>query len=249
MTIKIDIDYREKGLIECLRNFNDISACIEIISLDVGDVRITHDDEVIAIIERKTSHDLISSIKDGRYHEQKRRLLDNYNHNKVYYLVEINECFRPQTTEIIRGAIVNTMVRDNIKVIMVQSLQNSALFIKDIVSRVIKNPQKYIDNKYTSTKPNHVHTKKTYITKDVFLMDILSHIPGISTNIARVIAEYYDMDLPKMIDTFDETIISELKLPSGRRVGSKIAEQVKSFLFNGKQNINIEKNTITAMEL
>ena len=246
MTIKIDIDYREKGLIECLRHFNDVSACIDVISLDVGDVRITHDDEVIAIIERKTSHDLVSSIKDGRYHEQKRRLLDHYNNNRVYYLVEINDCFHPHTSEMIRGAIVNTMVRDNIKVVMVQSLQNSALFIKDIVSRVIKNPQKYIDNQQISTKPNNVHTKKTYITQDMFLIDVLSHIPGISTNIARVIADYYEMDLPKLIETFDEAVVSELKLPSGRRVGAKIATQVRSYLFDGKGNTKATQ--ATAME-
>lgn len=244
MTIKLEIDYREKGLIECLRNFDDVSGYIDITSLDVGDVRITYDDVVIAIIERKTSQDLVSSIKDGRYREQKKRMLDNYSHNKIYYLVEISECFRLQTADLIRGAIVNTMVRDNIKVVLVQSVRNSAIFIKDIVSRVVKDPKKYTDNQESSIKPSNVHTKKTYITREHFLMDVLSHVPGVSTNIATTIGNHYEMNLPKMIETFDETIVSELKLPSGRRVGMKIATQIKSYLFNVReveQVIHIDK--------
>jgi len=233
MSLSVEIDYREKGLVEILRNFHDLETHIEVCNLDVGDIRILHDDLVVAIIERKTSQDLLSSIKDGRYKEQKARLVDNYALNKIYYLIEISECFRPQTVEAIRGAIINTLLRDDIKVVMVNNIHNTAYFIKDIVNRLQKFPKKYIGIANASVvKPSHVHTKKTCITPEHFLIDVLSHIPSVSTNIARVVAEHYDMNLEKMMKEYDEKIVAELKLvSSGRRVGPKIATRIKTYLY------------------
>ena len=44
-------------------------------NLDLGDYLFKYNGEVVAIIERKTIDDMANSIKDGRYREQKSRLL------------------------------------------------------------------------------------------------------------------------------------------------------------------------------
>jgi hypothetical protein len=83
--------------------------------MDVGDISISGPDGVEAVlIERKTIPDLLSSIKDGRYREQKLRLsaaTDHPNHN-IYYLVE----GRAETT------VWHTLTADDIRTV------NSTIF-------------------------------------------------------------------------------------------------------------------------
>ncbi len=59
----------------------------------LGDIIFYYNDEIRYVIERKTICDLYSSIKDGRYKEQKARLFNNYAKNQIIYLLEgsINE--------------------------------------------------------------------------------------------------------------------------------------------------------------
>ena len=57
-------------------------------NLDIGDYMFKYEDKIILVIERKSIQDLASSIKDGRYREQKSRLLNNYSKNNVLFLIE-----------------------------------------------------------------------------------------------------------------------------------------------------------------
>ena len=43
-------------------------------NLELGDINFVYNGELILIIERKSLKDLISSVKDGRYKEQKARM-------------------------------------------------------------------------------------------------------------------------------------------------------------------------------
>ena len=51
-------------------------------NLLIGDYIFKHNDELITIIERKTIEDFAASINDGRYREQKERLIAKYDKNK-----------------------------------------------------------------------------------------------------------------------------------------------------------------------
>ena len=78
----LEIDNREHGM-----NFNsyeNISFVKK--TLQVGDIQIRKDDEIIAILERKSISDLLCSLKDGRYSEQKSRLLSSKSILKGYIL-------------------------------------------------------------------------------------------------------------------------------------------------------------------
>jgi len=64
---------------------------MEVKNLDIGDI-IIYNGSYKLIIERKTINDLVSSIKDGRYREQKMRLLSyrkkNTNHKNNLICIE-----------------------------------------------------------------------------------------------------------------------------------------------------------------
>ena len=73
MSCFIEIDYRELKL----KKEFESNPIFRFKNLDIGDILCYINDELKLIIERKTITDLYSSIKDGRYHEQKTRLLSN----------------------------------------------------------------------------------------------------------------------------------------------------------------------------
>ena len=74
------IDSRETKLLALLR----IPHTVE--SLPIGDIMIESPDHRL-LIERKTCEDLTASIKDGRYREQRSRLLSwKQDNNKVSFI-------------------------------------------------------------------------------------------------------------------------------------------------------------------
>ena len=80
MNVQIIVDSRETKLFSLLTE-RDLDIYKDNISiqkeqLELGDIHIIFN-EITYIYERKTVNDLLSSIKDGRYKEQKNRLLAN----------------------------------------------------------------------------------------------------------------------------------------------------------------------------
>ena len=68
------IDDREKNVIPFFEKIDsDIKYKID--RLTVGDYSVLYKDKILFIIERKTWVDLAASIKDGRYKEQKDRMM------------------------------------------------------------------------------------------------------------------------------------------------------------------------------
>ena len=78
-TAHVVIDKRERALARLLRD-------AEQQTLDVGDIKCTYENGGAWIVERKTAQDLAASIRDGRWAEQKDRLL--YCGCKAFYVVE-----------------------------------------------------------------------------------------------------------------------------------------------------------------
>ena len=70
MTITVDTNAGETALYEALKEELGEEA-VQRLRLDVGDVQISTQTGEAVIIERKTWHDLASSLRDGRYHNQK----------------------------------------------------------------------------------------------------------------------------------------------------------------------------------
>lgn len=94
--MQLHIDCREKDIIKCIENFKNINDQFKGIevqtkNLPIGDIIFYEEKNNTnrIIIERKTTSDLLASIKDGRYTEQSYRLngnsLDNHN---IIYLIE-----------------------------------------------------------------------------------------------------------------------------------------------------------------
>ena len=129
--IKIVIDNRENKLIELLEK-NNINITKK--NLEIGDIIILSDEKPIIIIERKTLSDLSASIKDGRYKEQKIRLIHNYKDCKKIYLIENSGHF-DLGNSILMSTKINGILRDNISVLESSSLINTYEILMKIVNK------------------------------------------------------------------------------------------------------------------
>ena len=139
-------------------------------NLDLGDYIFKYKDEVVAIIERKTIDDMANSIKDGRYREQKSRLLENYDRTKIIYLIEgdltkanksVN--YNRVSKSTIQPSLINMYLRDHINVFHTNNETETVEFLDEFKKIINKEQLFYIkNNKEDSLFHNLKSKKKTH---------------------------------------------------------------------------------------
>ena len=192
---KFLVDNREHKVIEKILH----EEFVELSCLPLGDFIIKKDDEVILVIERKSLNDLLSSINDGRYKEQKIRLLSNYSKEKILYIFEgkLKDCFKnnEKVNKMINGALVNTVLRDKITVIRTDSVTETSDILMNIFGKVRNNIEWFIKTDESKPELDYSSTikvvKKENMTKEMCQIIQLSQIPGMSTTKAKAVLEKY----------------------------------------------------------
>lgn len=178
LKIQILLDYRERALLDVLRPIISASGKSEIelvtpANLQVGDIILSVIGDLgqtlrQLIIERKSYADLIASIKDGRYKEQKLRLQSMCAQNiwptRFVYLIESGTQPDDQTGALFYGSWVSMALRDNIPVIRVLSMHEGAKFICRLADRLIKDSNDLIPS--PSTIPNSAVSSVQGISSD-----------------------------------------------------------------------------------
>ena len=248
MTIQLIIDNREYKLVEKLHKTNDI--IVE--QLDIGDIIFREDNNIILVIERKTVKDLKASICDGRAREQKLRLLGNIPHDRIIYLIEgsldkkLNEKIEGISVSILISSIINTQLRDGIKVYKTETIDETIEFIQRLYEKLNINGNDYFQYKLNNITPQkYVSTlkkrKKSNITPKLWLIYQLSFIPQVSQKIAEVITEKY-CNISNLILNYERTeenlreklledLIYPIKNGKNRRIGNKISKRIYYFLY------------------
>jgi len=178
--VRIGIDTREKALLDCTRGILDdldeaVLNGVEFTprALDMGDILVElmtqagTSEEAVAkawVFERKTVADLVSSIHDGRYREQKARLSAHYPRECITYVIEGLPCLstwcsvNPENRAPVRykshfgsrssmasiqGAIFNTLYRDGMHVIWSKDPEDTAAFIMAFALRIAHKPEAF----------------------------------------------------------------------------------------------------------
>jgi crossover junction endonuclease MUS81 len=194
--------------------------------LDIGDaiIKKTDSEDFLYIIERKTITDLIASIKDGRYKEQKIRLAAMVEQRRAQdYFFIIEGYIMPVDRVMIHGAIISMNLRDNIRVIRTCDIAETFNFIHRVVQRINKDPSEFVKleavaiplqpvDESSSEIPvasgylSSIKSKKNAnITPQICQCLALAGVPGISTKSAELIINHYGslvglLDAYKLID-------------------------------------------------
>jgi crossover junction endonuclease MUS81 len=235
------IDNRENDLIQLIEK-SDIN--FEKKNLILGDISFNKDENELLIIERKTLPDLLASIKDGRYREQKLRLINKQKeHIQIYYLIE-GDIYRHKQKELIMSCIFNTMIRDNLKVIYSYNLNDTL----DIVKKLIKKTSEFqklllrkdTDNEKINNENDYSTVikseKKLNMTKEICSIAMFKQIPGVSTKCAKSILEKYSniSSLILKYQTLDNEDAKKYLLKDiiieKKRIGIKLSEKIYNYL-------------------
>jgi crossover junction endonuclease MUS81 len=248
------IDFREKWVVKkllelsnvtdttpnaCSVNGVDINYCT--VNLEVGDFVIKNSDgNVLVIIERKSVRDLCASITDGRFRQQKERLLESTNDPcKVLYIIEghkgsvgsqkgvSQKGVLSQT--IIDGSIHNLLFRHNFKVLWTENesdtLNNIALLYK-------KYNKGEFDTTPQQVAPTKLVAKGVKISDNIFALQ-LSAIPGVSYSAALQLSKVYK-NMKELVDAYNELeteidkekMLINVQLNETRKVGNALSKKI-----------------------
>jgi ERCC4-type nuclease len=229
--MEIYLDNRERDLIKL---FNENKNDIILKNLEIGDIIYKKDEEVIYIVERKTFNDLGASINDGRYKEQKIRLLSNSNRN-LFYILEGNmsKCTTLNQKALL-GSIVNMTFRDNIKLIFSSDINQTYKILIQIKDKFNSGKFSKIVGE-TNNNNNYVSSiklnKKENMTKLNCNIIQLATIPGVSKNMSSIILEKYNT-IDKLIEEYKkngENILAELSMGK-RKLGKVLSKKIYDIL-------------------
>lgn len=243
--IRLIIDTRENllynNIIERDLDVYKNHISIEKKNLELGDIEINISNVDFTnkfIFERKTLSDLNASINDGRYKEQKHRLLSSYSNNAITYIIEGDDIHKSinRNDKKISSSYFNTLYRDNIKIIFNKNLFETVNFILTLCTKIIDKPQNFNNNfikdvdyleciKIKSKKNNNITPDNCFILQ-------LSQIPTISNVIATNIVNIYP-DIRTLIKELDncENETEKINLLSSiNKVGKEKAKKILKYM-------------------
>lgn len=218
MNFKIIVDSREKNLFGILkdRDLDIYDGKIEILKeqLDIGDIHLSfsyNENNYLYIYERKTNSDLIASIKDGRYKEQKLRLMAS-GASSLNYIIEgdmITSLKNKNNQKMVSGAYIHSIYRDKINVIFTSDLEDTSTFLLLMASKIIDKPEYFIginnNDSHNYIDYCKIKTEKNKnIDKNTCYLLQLSQIPSISKEIAKNISNKYP-SLVSLISALNES--------------------------------------------
>ena len=169
----LTLDHRERALIKLLPE-------AKVDTLALGDIVCHSAENVIAFIcERKTVEDLSRSLIDGRWDEQKARLLDSG--AKAFIVAEGDfRCGRLPYDRLLSACVAAT-VRDGCPVVRTLSLSETALTIKHLAKHACS---------LTAPSPTLGVAKRKRDEENIFVR-MLMCIPSFSESVARAVAEHF----------------------------------------------------------
>jgi crossover junction endonuclease MUS81 len=217
--IELFIDSREKNLLKII-NDRDLDIYKDNIiihnkQLDIGDIQIILDNNLF-IFERKTINDLLASINDGRYREQKARLKSS-NARSITYIIEGDNITssKNKNQKKLTSVYYNSIYRDGINVLFMKDVHDTATFLLLLSTKMIDKPENYLGNIEEKEYINvcKIKTeKKMNIDKDNCYLLQLCQIPSISKELAKKIKDIYPSLMILMTSLKDngETILTKI---------------------------------------
>lgn len=250
------LDTRERDLSDLLTTH---SFSFETKALDVGDMQILDvvSNEILFLFERKTLSDLSSSITDGRYKEQKQRLLHAIpTRTKKIYVIEGDDMSDFHLDKsVFEGVMINTVIRDGIMIYRTKDLEETVHMMKHIQKNVEDHYEEIMEGFLGILNEKEVEyqvfrtVKKENMTEKVVFRAMLCMIPQVSNTIADVLIEKYE-NMERMIIEIREDDswqmvkkISEMKYgTSQRRIGEVTAIRILTHLFDIDEETKNEWN-------
>jgi len=169
----------------------------------IGDFVFYIDDDPILYIERKTGNDLLASVKDGRYQEQKDRL--NQVEKHLYILGHPDPL--NHRDQLLPKILVALIARDQQSLLYSNSKEDTVKWLQLIKSKIFQSPKAFITDKNNDVPLQHPSDR---VIPEAALQNFLCVVPGVSTQTVASIALEYST-LKELIDCATVETIAEIK--------------------------------------
>ena len=230
------LDHREHLLLRLAPTFKSIAPPVG--DLWIGDLSGTDLMAGGVILERKTGADLEASIMDGRYKEQRGRLLAYANQHKVAvgYVIEgiLDRLDGRLTESALLKHITRMQFHHRIPVIQTASPRETLQIATLIEEQWQKDKGQFSWNctDGSTTTPVAASYVKSACrdSPDAFLLGVLTQCRGISESLARLIQTKYKCLETLLATTADELALISDPTNSKRKVGKAVAARLYGLL-------------------
>lgn len=204
-------------------------------NLLVGDIQIKkiQDSKNILCLERKTLSDLKSSLSDGRFSEQKKRLCACDFLHKGYVIEGHDDNTDTKFSNVLRQLIIRIQLKDKLCVFLTGSLNDTFNLVKEFKRKLEIDKKLYMNENHTiKNSMDYINTlsisKKANLTPYTCYVLQLSQIPGISKVTAKSIADKYN-NWTDLLDGIkhESDFLKNLK---NNKFGKKKYDQLFSYL-------------------
>jgi ERCC4-type nuclease len=249
--MEIRVDTREHGLTEFFTNNTAPESpwSVRSVPLELGDIQIVDEGKGIRyVFERKTFQDLAASIKDGRYREQKSRLLASFSPSHITYLLEdvntrtilcpksTHQCFFGLSKSAFESFLLHTRYRDGIHIHCSATPEETARYVMALAHRLHLHPEMFSGSKGANTA--YIDTcaikscKRSNITPMVCFQLQLGQIPGLSSGIAKIVSQHISSmrDLTRALSKYPTPVERMKWLQTIPSLGKKKAEAICTYL-------------------
>jgi ERCC4-type nuclease len=221
--------------------------------LDVGDAHILATDasgaeRIVVIAERKSVADLEASLGDGRYREQRTRLLATCSSAnagvgaKPLYIIEgnLDRLGGRRTINELWKILNRLTMRYGIALIQTDSLDQTADYLETLTEQVRADPSCFDSSTIVKSYSEYVKTSKKETREDPrnFFSAVVTQCPGVSAAVAGVLAGHYK-GLGELMAASAEEIAG--LVVGKRKIGKAVAERLCGLLhYSGSASASAE---------
>lgn len=238
----VHIDFREKELIEILKSKEPLPFTVASQNLEIGDIMITNgseeDSQTLLVLERKTLSDLSASNRDGRYREQRARLLSVKGQGiPIAYIIEIGSGWTNELNRIWPGKtiestlysiVIRLQLRYGISVLQTKDVHSTISLITQLCKMLQDEPEVFLQGKgiaADATTAAAVYTEALSVQKSANrnikrpAAGMLCAVPGVGAKMSESILDVCDGTLEGIMGK-SEVELAGLKV--GKRTVGKI---------------------------
>lgn len=227
--MSILLDIREHGLIGLMKSTPQQQ-------LSVGDAWILLNDQPLVVVERKTTADFEASFLDGRYREQRTRLLAFCAEKKArpLYILEGGLDGKRRTLErpALQKLIHRLMLRYGVAVWSTSTLQDTANTLELLAAQVKDDPKVFEAETISYTDVNKVTKKANAEEPKTFAIACLQQCPGVSLKVATTLVETLGGFQGVLQATIQD--LSAVKVGQ-KKLGTIVATRLYNLLRGGEQ--------------
>jgi ERCC4-type nuclease len=227
------LDTREGELIRLLQAPPDIVKQLLVADVWIGITESNTISEGGLLIERKSIRDLEASILDGRYREQRGRLLASCHENKTQPMYIIEGSFSSGTGRLTKKALMKHINRlifhYNIAVMQTSSISETAELIQTLAEQWKEDPTSLQRTTEVVKVTDGIHVQKKANAMDPrqFAICCIAQCPGVSVKAAEQLVTTFG-SLPGVIQASKEDL-EQVKV-GARKVGPVVSKRLYELL-------------------